>query len=236
MFEVRDIAFSYGTKEVLKGVSFSVVPGEAVCIVGDNGAGKTTLLRILATVMMPDSGSIAIEGRNPVKEPIRYRKNLGYLQENPALYEDMTVKSYLTYRARLKGEPDKRIRRRITEASSTCKIKEVMNRPIRELSLGFKKRVALADAILLRPRVVLLDDVLGGLDHAMRGVIGEIIMSISTFSSVVVTGHDIFDLAKWVKKFLVLSKGRIGSVIDTTALDHAQTVARVESALKGAVR
>lgn len=236
MFEVRDIAFSYGTKEVLKRVSFSVVPGEAVCIVGDNGAGKTTLLRILATVMMPDSGSMTIEGRNPTKEPIRYRKNLGYLQENPALYEDMTVKSYLTYRARLKGEPDKRIRRRITEASSTCKIKEVMNRPIRELSLGFKKRVALADAILLRPRVVLLDDVLGGLDHAMRGVIGEIIMSISTFSSVVVTGHDISDLAKWVKKFLVLSKGRIGSVIDTTALDHAQTVARVESALKGAVR
>ena len=236
MFEVRDIAFSYGTKEVLKGVSFSVGPGEAVCIVGDNGAGKTTLLRILATVMMPDSGSMAIEGRNPTKEPIRYRRNLGYLQENPALYEDMTVKSYLTYRARLKGEPDKRIRRRITEASSTCKIKEVMNRPIRELSLGFKKRVALADAILLRPRVVLLDDVLGGLDHAMRGVIGEIIMSISTFSSVVVTGHDISDLAKWAKKFLVLSKGRIGSVIDTTALDHAQTVARVESALKGAVR
>ena len=232
MFEVRDIAFSYGTKEVLKGVSFSVVPGEAVCIVGDNGAGKTTLLRILATVMMPDSGSIAIEGRNPTKEPIRYRRNIGYLQENPALYEDMTVKSYLTYRARLKGEPDKRIRRRITEASSTCKIKEVMNRPIRELSLGFKKRVALADAILLRPRVVLL----GGLDHAMRGVIGEIIMSSSTFSSVVVTGHDISDLAKWVKKFLVLSKGRITSVIDTTALDHAQTVARVESALKGAVR
>ena len=236
MFEVRDIAFSYGTKEVLKGVSFSVAPGETVCIVGDNGAGKTTLLRILATVMTPDSGSMAIEGRNPAKEPIRYRKNLGYLQEQPALYEDMTVKSYLTYRARLKGEPDKRIRRRITEASSTCKIKEVMNRPIRTLSLGFKKRVALADAILLRPRVILLDDILSGLDRTMRDSVGEIVMSISTFSSVVVTGHDIPDLAKWVKRFLVLSKGRIASVIDTDSLEQAQIAARVDSALKGAIQ
>lgn len=233
MFEARDIAFSYGTKDVLKGVSFSVAPGETVCIVGDNGAGKTTLLRILATVMTPDSGSMTIEARNPAKEPIRYRKNLGYLQEKPALYEDMTVKSYLTYRARLKGEPDKRIRRRIIEAAATCRIKEVMNRPIGKLSLGFKKRVALADAILLRPRVVLLDDILGGLDRSMRDVIGEIIKSISTFSSVVVTGHDIPDLAKWVKRFLVLSKGRIASEIDTSSLKHDQIVARVDAALKG---
>jgi ABC-type multidrug transport system ATPase subunit len=152
---------------------------------------------------------------------------------DPALYEDMTVKSYLRYRAQLKGEPDKRIRRRIIEAAATCRIKEVMNRPIGKLSLGFKKRVALADAILLRPRVVLLDDILGGLDRAMRDVIGEIIKSISTFSSVVVTGHDIPDLAKWVKKFLVLSKGRIASEIDTSSLKHDQIVARVDAALKG---
>lgn len=233
MFEVRNIAFSYGPKEVLKDVSFAVNPGETICIVGENGAGKTTLLRILAGVMMPDAGVLRIDGRDLFKDPLKYRKNLGYLQEKPSLYEDMTVKSYLVYRARLKGEPDKRIRRRIIEASSTCKIKELLNRPIRKLSLGAKKRVAFADAILLRPRVILLDDVLSGFDCSMRDSIGEIITSVSAFSSVIVTGHEIAELAKLAKRFLVLSKGEIACSIETKGLAVSDAVSRVNAALKG---
>lgn len=234
MLEVRNIGFSYGTKEVLRDVSFAVPPGETVCIVGDNGAGKTTLLRLLATVMMPDSGTMRIDGHDALKGPVRYRKNLGYLQENPSLYEDMTVKAYLTYRARLKGEPDKRIRRRIVDAANVCKIKDIMYRPIRKLSFGLKKRVALADAILLRPRIILLDDVLAGLDRSMREDSGEIVSSVAAFSSVIVTGHEIPDLAKWVKRFLVLCEGRIAASIETEGLDVSEIVLRVDAALKGA--
>ena len=126
MLEVRNIAFSYDRRKVLRDVSFSVSPGEAVAIAGDNGAGKTTLLKILATLMAPESGAILSEGQDALSHPLRYRSQLGYMQERPSLYDDMTVRAYLAYRARLKGEPEKRIRRRIGEAADICQIADAL--------------------------------------------------------------------------------------------------------------
>ena len=233
MFEVRNIAFSYRPRQVLADVSFVVSPGETVGIVGDNGAGKTTLMRILATALAPDAGTIRVDGQDALKNPMRYRRELGYMQENPALYEDMTVKAYLGYRARLTGEPEKRIRRRIGEASETCRIGDLMKKHIRTLSFGQRKRVALADAMLLRPRVLLLDDVLAGLDRTMREAAGTIVASAAAFSSVIVTGHELEDLAKWTTRFLVLSGGRIFATIPAAGLDPAVVLSRVDAALKG---
>ncbi len=233
MLEVRNIAFAYRDHKVLRDVSFVVSPGETVSVVGDNGAGKTTLLRILATLMVPDAGSIRINGQDAFRSPIRYRRELGYMQETPALYEDMTVKAYLGYRARLKGEPEKRIRRRIGEAGAICRIADLMTTRIGKLSFGLKKRVALADAMLLRPRVMLLDDLLAGLDRAMREAVGEIISSVAAFSSVIVTGHEIADLAKWSTRFLVLDSGTIAQAIPSAGLDPDLVMGRVDAALKG---
>ena len=165
--------------------------------------------------------------------PAAYSSDYRRLQEDPALYDDMSVKDYLTYRARLKGEPDKRIRRRIGEASDICRLKPLMMRQIRGLSFGDRKRVALADAILLRPRVVLLDDVLAGLDASMREAAGEIISSVAAFSNVIVTGHEIADLAKWTTRFLVLESGKITTSIATAGMEVPNIVDRVEAALKG---
>ena len=113
MLDIRNIAFTYRKEPVLRNVSFVVSPGETVSVVGANGAGKTTLLRILATLAVPDSGLVLSDGRNAFAHPVEYRRLLGYLPENVSLYDDMTVKEYLIYRARLKGEPFKRIRRRV---------------------------------------------------------------------------------------------------------------------------
>ena len=234
MYEVRNIAFSYSRRKVLRDVSFVVSPGETVSLVGDNGAGKTTLMRVLATLAPPEAGSVLTDGQDALLHPIRYRRQLGYMGEMPALYEDMTVKGYLEYRAALKGEPDKRIRRRVGEAAEICQIKNLLATPIRRLSFGLKKRVALADAMLLRPRVLLLDDFLAGLDRSMREAAGSIVSTVAAFASVIVTGHEIADLAKWTTRFLVLSGGVISSVIPTAGVDDATLVARVDAALKGA--
>ena len=233
MVEVRNIAFSYGAQPVLRDVSFVVSPGETVSIVGDNGAGKTTLLKILATLMTQDTGSIRVNGQDAVHYPLRYRSQLGYLQENPSLYEDMTVKGYLKYRAQLKGELDKRIRRRVGEAAEICQITDILMQPIRKLSFGLKKRVALADAMLLRPRVLLLDDVLAGLDRSMREAAGTIVSTVAAFSSVIVTGHEITDLVKWSTRILVLRNGVISATIPAAGMDAAATVSRVDQALRG---
>ena len=234
MFEVRNLAFAYRQRPVLRDVSFVISPGEAVAVVGANGSGKTTLLKVLATLAVPLSGMVLQDGQDALQHPLKYRRQLGYLPERVALYEDMLVKEYLTYRAHLKGEPSKRIRRRIGEAVEICRIADSqMRQPIRDLSAGMKKRVALADAILLRPRVLLLDDFLSGLDHGMRETAGEMMNEAAAFSAVLVTGHEIYDLAKWCTRFLVLRDGVISASIPTAGLDPATLTSRVDSSLKG---
>ena len=233
MFEVRNLAFAYA-RPVLRDVSFVVSPGETVSILGANGAGKTTLMRILATLATPASGMVLSDGHNAFSAPLKYRRQLGYLPERVALCDDMTVKEYLSYRANLKGEPPKRIRRRIGEASEICRIAETLLRsPIRTLSNGQKKRVALADALLLRPRVLLLDDFLAGLDAAMREAAGEILSGAAAFSSVIVTGHEIDDLMKWSTRFLVLRDGVISASVSAQGTDPAGLRARIDAALAG---
>lgn len=236
MIDVRNISFSYRNHPVLRDVSFVVSPGETVSIVGANGAGKTTLLKILSTLAIPNSGSVIMDGTSAFERPLKYRHQIGYLPETVALYDDMTVKEYLRYRAALKGEPIKRIRRRVSEAVEMCHITEILHTPIRRLSTGFKKRIALADALLLRPRVLLLDDFLAGLDIGMREVVGDVLSNAAAFSSVIITGHEIDDFAKWTTRFLVLGEGVIKAEIKTAGIDVLDLRSRINSQMMEGMR
>ena len=236
MIEVRNLAFSYGRQQILRDVSFVVSPGEVVSIVGANGAGKTTLLRVLATLQLPDSGTVLMDGQDALARPLRYRRQLGYLPERVALYEDMSVRDYLRYRAVLKGEPSKRVRRRISEAAEICQIGDLMGAPISSLSAGLRKRVAIADAMILRPRVLLLDDFLAGLDGAMRETAGAILANAVAFSSVIVTGHEHEDFARWTTRFLVLRDGVISASVDAAGLDLPVLRTRLAAAMEGGAR
>lgn len=236
MFEVRNLAFTYRKQPVLRDVSFVSSPGETVAIVGANGAGKTTLLRVLATLAVPESGAVMVDGQNVLLKPLRYRRQLGYLPERIALYEELTVKEYLTYRAMLKGEIAKRVRRRVNESCELCRVSELMRTPIHTLSAGQKKRVALADALLLRPRVLLLDDFLAGLDNEMRLAAGAILSDAAAFSSVIITGHEFEDLARWATRFLVLKEGVIAAAVPTAGVEPAGVRTRLETVLKGETR
>ena len=235
MIEVRNLAFSYRRRAILRDVSFVVSPGEVVSVIGANGAGKTTLLKILATLAVPDEGQILLDGSDALAKPLRYRRQIGYLPELPALDDDMTVRDYLRYRANLKGEPARRVRRRVNEAAEVCRVADLMRAPIRSLSLGLRKRVALADALLLRPRVLLLDDFLAGLDTSMRRTAGEILSSAAAFSSVIVTGHELSDFAQWTTRFIVLRDG-VSTMVDAAGLEAPALRARLDAALEGGAR
>lgn len=233
MIEAKELGFSYRKKSVLRNVSFSVQNGEIVCVVGANGAGKTTLMKILAGLAVPESGAVLFDGHDIAANPVRYRKTLGYLPERVALYDDMTVKRYLHYRAAIKGEPPKRIRRRVSDAIALTGLDEYARKSIGSLSLGWRKRVAFADALLLRPRVLLLDDFLNGLDRSMRASLGEILKTAAAFSSVVVTGHEIPDFAGWTRRFIVLKDGVTEREIIVRPEDRAAAVDEVTAALVG---
>ena len=233
MIEVRNLAFSYPRKKILRDISFVVSPGEVVSIVGANGAGKTTILRILATLAVPDHGTVMTDGTDALARPLRYRRQIGYLPERVALYEDMTVREFLQYRAALKGEPAKRIRRRVSESAEMCQVTDLLRATIRNLSAGLRKRVALADALLLRPRVLLLDDFLAGLDKDMRATAGAVLSNAAAFSSVIVTGHEHEEFAKWTTRFLVLRNGVISASVESAGLEPDKLLARLNVALQG---
>ncbi len=209
MLEVQHISFSWGRKPLLEDVSFSIAPGETAVLAGANGAGKTTLLKILAGLCVPSAGNILVDDIDAFRQPIRFRRMLGYLPESAAADPDMRVRKYLRYRAKLRGEMTKKIRHRVAEAMELCGLESHADARIGTLSFGLRKRVALADAVLLRPRILLLDDLLAGLDPATRASFGRIVAAVSTFASVIVSGHELDELAQWADKFYVLREGRV---------------------------
>ncbi len=209
MLEVKHISFSWRRAPLLDDVSFTVAPGETVGLVGANGAGKTTLLRIMAGVCLPSSGTVVGDGVDLCSAPLRYRRLLGYLPESAAVEPGMTVKGYLKYRANLKGEMPKKIRHRVREAMELCGLTVRADARVEALSQGLRKRVALADAILLRPRFLLLDDLLAGLDAETRLSVARILRAVSSFAATVVSGHELDEMEGFATKFLVLKDGRL---------------------------
>ena len=212
MLEIRNISFSWGGRPLLEDVSFSVAPGETVALAGANGAGKTTLLKILVGLCVPTSGTVSLDGVDAFRQSLRFRRMLGYLPERPCADPDLRVRGYLRYRANLRGEMTKKIRHRVAEAMELCGLGPYAETPIQTLSFGLRKRVALADAVLLRPRVLVLDDLLAGLDPVTRASFGRIVAAVSSFASVIVSGHELDELAQWAHKFLVLRDGRVVGV------------------------
>lgn len=207
MLEVQNITFSWGRTHLLEDVSFTVAPGEVAILAGANGTGKTTLLRVLAGLLCPTTGTVLADGVDAFAHPLRYRRVMGYLPETAPADPDLTVKGYLRYRANVRGEMPKKIRHRVLEAMDLCGLDPYADARIGALSFGLRKRVALADALLLRPRFLLLDDLLAGLDPVTRASFGRILAAVSSFASIVVSGHEIDELGAWATKFYVLQGG-----------------------------
>ena len=220
MLEIDHITFSYGKHTVLDDVTFDVAPGEIVALTGANGAGKTTLLRVLASLLMQDSGSVRLDTVDPLARPIRYRRGIGYLSEHGPLYSEMTVEEYLTYRVRLKGERNLRVRRRVSETLEQCGLAEACRTRVLLLSHGYRKRLGLADALVMHPRLLLLDDPLAGLDVPHRKKIAGILTAASARAAVVLAGHEIREMLEWCTRFVVLHRGRVAAMYRVS--DHTQ--------------
>lgn len=208
MLEVGHISFRWNRSPLLQDVTFTVSPGEVVLLAGANGAGKTTLMKILAGLLFPESGTVRVDGMDIFEAPLRYRRLMGYLPESAPSEDDMNVQDYLKYRASLRGEQSKKIRHRVQESLELCGLENLASSRIETLSQGQRKRVALADALLLRPRFLLLDDLLAGLDIDTRESIGQILAALSSFAAIVLAGHELDEMSSFVTKYVVLKEGR----------------------------
>jgi ABC-2 type transport system ATP-binding protein len=164
MIEVEQLSKSYGPVEALRAASFRIAAGEVVGLLGPNGAGKTTILKILTGYLQPDSGTVRVDGLDVLTHVREVQALIGYLPENAPLYPELSVQTYLKMIAELRQIPRDQQVSRIFEAVQATGLADQLVRPIGELSKGYRQRVGLAQAMMHRPKLLILDEPTVGLD------------------------------------------------------------------------
>jgi ABC-2 type transport system ATP-binding protein len=236
MIAVKDLTKYYGSFAAVQNLNFEVADGEIVGFLGPNAAGKTTTLKILAGYMPPTSGAAAVHGYDCVSQSLAARKSLGYLPETVPLYPDLTVSQFLDFAAQAKGLDRGQRHLEVDRAMSDCSLEEVKNTLIAVLSKGFRQRVGLAQALLGRPPLLILDEPTIGLDPAQIVEIRELIRQLAGDHTVILSSHILPEVSQLCQRVIIINRGQI--VASDTPANLTQQLnrdARVHLAVKGPV-
>lgn len=209
MISVKNLTKYYGDFQALKGISFEIKSGEIVGILGPNGAGKSTTLRILTCYFNPTSGDAIIDGKSILDEENNVKKIIGYLPESAPLYNDMCVFDYLVYMADIQELERSKLNERLHYVVNVCGLKEVISKPIGELSKGYKQRVGLAGAIIHDPKILILDEPTNGLDPNQIVEIRELIKELGKEKTVLVSTHILSEVEATCSRAIIINKGNI---------------------------
>lgn len=209
MIEVNNLSKRYGRHLAVQDVTFSVAKGEIIGFLGPNGAGKTTTLRMLTGYLPPSSGSATVAGFDIFRQSIEARKRIGYMPENVPLYDDMRVREYLSFRARIKGLSNSDARRRVSHVIDTCGLEGVKRKMIKTLSKGYRQRVGLADALVHQPDLLILDEPTNGLDPVQIRQIRELIKHLALNHTVMISTHILSEVEMIASRVIIIDAGKI---------------------------
>lgn len=209
MIEVRDLIKAYGHIQALKGVNFSVADGEIVGLLGPNGAGKTTIIKILTGYLQPDEGIVEVDGLDVLTQTQAAQARIGYLPENAPIYPELSVQAYLKLMADLRQIPAQEQRARLSEAIHATGLADRLTQPIGQLSKGYRQRVGLAQAILHRPRLLILDEPTVGLDPTQIVEIRSLIRRLSEYSTILFSTHILTEVEALCDRAIILMNGEI---------------------------
>lgn len=209
MIAVTDLTKRYAGHTAVSNISFTVKRGEIVGLLGPNGAGKSTTMRILACFLPATSGTVKVAGWDVFKESDEVRRRIGYMPENNPLHQDMRVREYLKFRARLKGLGLRRSRERVDTVMEQCGLTEVARRIIGQLSKGFKQRVGLADALVHEPELIILDEPTIGLDPNQIRSVRQLIKSLASAHTVVISTHILPEAEMTCNRMLIMYEGQL---------------------------
>ena len=208
MIEVKKLVKRFGMKPVLRGLDFTVQPGEFVALLGPNGAGKTTFLRILSSLSRPSLGDVKVAGYYLPKQAAQVRARLGVVSHMPLLYGDLTAEENLEFYARMYGIAD--YKPRITEVLDMVGLASRRRDLVRTFSRGMQQRLAIGRAVLHDPEVMLFDEPYTGLDQDASSMLDEVLRSVAAQGrTVVMTSHDLARAEDLATRFDVLSRGVI---------------------------
>jgi len=212
MIQATNLTKYYGEVKALDGVSFHVEKGEIVGLLGPNGAGKTTAMKILTCFLPPTSGTAQVAGHDIFDEPLAVKRNIGYLPEEPPLYNELTVDEYLTYAGRLKGLSGAALASAKAQTSEKCGIRDVTGRLVGNLSKGYRQRVGLAQALLHNPSVLILDEPTVGLDPGQIIEIRGLIKDLANEHTVILSTHILPEVTATCRRIIIINEGRIVAV------------------------
>ena len=189
MIEVKELTRYYGETRAIHNVSFDVKKGEVLGLLGPNAAGKTTTMKILTCYMPPTSGSATVGGFDIWEQPMEIKQRIGYLPENPPLYNDLRVIEYLDFVSKVKGVPSDKRQSAIDSSIEKSALQSVQRQVIGSLSKGFRQRVGLAQALLNDPEILVLDEPTVGLDPRQIIEIRELIKNLGGDHTIILSTH-----------------------------------------------
>lgn len=209
MIEVEGLTRYYGSFPAVRDATFKIADNEIVGFLGLNGAGKSTMLRVLAGLQMPSSGTVRVGGIDATVAPDALRRRIGFLPEDPPLYREMRVSEFLRWVGQLKGCSKAEVVAELPKVMETCQLTEVADKVIGELSHGYRKRVGIAQAIIHRPQVVILDEPISGLDPRQIVEMRKVVRALKSMATVLISSHILSEIAQTVDRILVIHRGRI---------------------------
>ncbi len=207
MIQVNGLTKDYGTRRAIDNLTFDAEKGEIVGFLGPNGAGKTTTMRILTSYMPPTEGTAVVAGYDVMEKSMEVRKRVGYLPETVPLYNDMTAVDYLKFMADLRKVPNS-----LARAYETLEMVNLGDRAtsyIGNFSKGMRQRVGLAQALIHRPEVLILDEPTIGLDPAQVVEIRKVIREIGKDRTVLLSTHILSEAQQICDRVLIINKGKI---------------------------
>ena len=209
MIKVSNLSKKYVGKPAVDNISFNVESGEIVGFLGPNGAGKTTTIRMLTGYIPPTSGTALIGGYDIFLNSLIAKQKIGYMPENVPLYDDMRVREYLLFRAELKGLRGQDVRKHMNEALELCSIKDIKSQMISSLSKGFRQRVGLADALINKPPLLILDEPTNGLDPSQIRSFRELIKELAENHTILISTHILSEVELTCDRVLIINKGKM---------------------------
>ena len=234
---LENVSKTFSGVTAVDGISFDIDRGQVVGFLGPNGAGKSTTMRMITQFLDPDQGDVRLDSVSLKEDPIAAKRRIGYLPENNPLYHEMLVSEYLDFIAELRGLTGQQGTRAVDDAVGATAIEDVFYRPIGELSKGFRQRVGLAQAILHKPDLLVLDEPTEGLDPSQRLEIRKLIGHLGEDRTVLLSTHVLSEVRETCSRLLIINKGKLvadGAVDDLVAQATGATKVTAELVGSGA--
>ena len=221
MIALESVSKRYGSRTIIHDVSFTVGTGEIVGFLGPNGAGKTTTMRMIAGYTTATSGRVTVAGFDMATQNEDAARKLGYLPEQPPLYDVLDVSGYLRFVAQAKGVPSREIPRDLDRVITSCRLESVARREIYKLSKGYRQRVGLAQALLGKPEVLLLDEPTAGLDPGQIQEAREVIRTFGENHAVLLSTHILPEVTLICQRVAIINQGRLLAIDSPASLQKA---------------